>query len=283
MHGTKNSLNVGIAAGIALASWREQIDAASTDVVTYSPLAIFRSAAKHPYEAPRQASIDASGLEGTIELPANMRETLRDLEGFDRIWLLYDFHHNKTWKPLVLPPRGEPKKRGVFATRSPYRPNSIGLSCVELVKIENRTITVKATDLLDGTPILDIKPYVAYADSFPDAREGWLEGADDAKFAIAFAPRAEAQLVWLEERGLNTLRGFLSRQLEFDPLDRERKRLIGTDQIAYRTWRARFSIENQTVFILEISSGYSEKDLETVEDKYGDKDLHRAFTEQMSD
>src|SRR6185437_11868823 len=88
------------------------------------------------------------------------------LAGFERIWLLFVFHRSEGWKPLVRPPRGG-GKRGVLATRSPHRPNAIGLSAVELVAVEERALRVRGVDLLDGTPILDIKPYVPYADAFP--------------------------------------------------------------------------------------------------------------------
>lgn len=273
MHGTKNSLNVGIATGIALAAWRSQR-------TTYEPIGVYRSQAVHPYEAPRQATVDESGAEGTIALTLD-KHTLKDLEGFDRVWLIYDFHHNKSWKPLVLPPRGPHEKRGVFATRSPYRPNSIGLSCVELVSARDGVVTVKQSDLLDGTPILDIKPYLPYADSFPTARTGWLANIEAQKFAVSFAAKADKQLAWLEENGAVNIRQFLRTQLEFDPIDNERKRVsprgIGYG-LKYRTWRADFKLSEHEVTVLEIRTGYSAQDLTPGEpDKYGDKDLHRSF------
>ena len=284
MHGSKNSLNVGIACGIALAAWRTQLGRkpAVNELVSYRPIGEFRSSAVHPYEAPRQASIDASGNEATITLNALSPEVLKDLEGFERIWLVYDFHHNKSWKPLVLPPRGPHEKRGVFATRSPYRPNSIGLSCVELVRVEKNKIVVKATDLLDGTPILDIKPYLPYADSFSNSKQGWLEGLEEHKFSVAFATRAEEKLAWLEEQGSKNIRGFLRAQLEFDPLDSVRKRVLEFKdhyRLAYRTWRADFRRLTNEVTVFDLSSGYSKSDLDDLDltDRHGDKELHRNF------
>lgn len=101
-------------------------------------------------------------------------EALRDLDGFDYIWLISWFHLNgPRLKPLVSPPRGGPK-RGVFSTRAPHRPNPIGLSCVRLLKIEGRTLFVDDLDLIDGTPILDIKPYIPDYDALPNAARGWL-------------------------------------------------------------------------------------------------------------
>lgn len=282
MYGMKNSLNVGIACGVALASWRGQLEKRSADI-TYSSIGIFRSKSVHPYEAPRQAVLDKSENESVIELNANADFTsaLKDLDGFDRVWLIYDFHHNENWKPLVLPPRGPHIKRGVFATRSPYRPNSIGLSAVKLLRIHGNKLYVRSTDLLDGTPILDIKPYVAYADSFPDAKLGWLDGLESEKRDVAFAKAAEEKLSWLSENGAVNLRGFLQAQLEFDPTDSDRKRVTARADhftLAYRTWRADFHVRENKVEVSNVTSGYSPQELEArSEDKYGDKDLHRRF------
>ena len=287
MHGVKNSLNVGIACGIALASWRESVDARSSNAIVYKPIGVFHSHAIHPYEAPRQAVVDESGHESKVVLNGDdqrLREALKDLEGFERVWLIYDFHHNKNWKSLVLPPRGPHVKRGVFATRSPYRPNSVGLSSVELVKIEGRTLTVRGTDLLDGTPILDIKPYVPYADAFSESRAGWLDGLEKKRLEVGFATQAEEKLKWLEERGAKSIRGFMMTQLEYDPLDSDRKRVSQTEtahRLAYRTWRADFTIEDSRVVVTNILSGYSAADLDenaaNYQDKYEDKVLHRDF------
>ena len=107
-------------------------------------------------------------------------ESLQDLEGFDRVWLIYHLHRSDGWKARVKPPRGPRRARGLFATRSPHRPNAIGLSCVRLVSVDaaSRSVVVADVDLLDGTPILDMKPYVPYADAFPDARAGWVDEVD---------------------------------------------------------------------------------------------------------
>ena len=267
--------------------------------VTYQPIGTFVSKVVHPYEAPRQAAADSSELESIVRLndDAQLKLALRDLEGFTKIWLVYDFHHNKDWKPLVLPPRGSHDKRGVFATRSPYRPNSIGLSAVELARIENRDLIVRATDLLDGTPILDIKPYVPYADSFPGEKTGWLEGIESERCEVTFNENAEAKLKWLEANGAATLRGFLRAQLEHNPTDHVRKRVTKTEpqksndvttetyRLAYRTWRADFQVAKNLVTITDIGTGYSMNDLDEAapgfQDKYADKRLHRDFLSQF--
>lgn len=117
-------------------------------------------------------------MEARIEfVEAVPTEAFADLAGFTRIWLIFVFDRSEGWKPQVRPPRGG-GKRSVLATRSPHRPNAIGLSAVELVAVEERALRVRGVDLLDGTPILDIKPYVPYADAFPDSRAGWIDAID---------------------------------------------------------------------------------------------------------
>jgi len=289
LYGRKNSLNVGIAFGIAAAAWRRAYEKKLKASHTLTPIGIFHADAKYPYEARRQGREDESGEIGVIELNEGQlfEQALDGLEGFERIWILYRFHHNTHWKPKVMPPRGPRVKRGVFATRSPYRPNALGMSAVELVKVEGRKVYVRGFDLLDGTPVYDIKPYLPYADAFPDARAGWTEGLEANAYQVYFTETAERQLNWLEERGVKQLRGFLSAQLEFDPLDDERKRVVKFEenyQIAYRTWRADFSIDDttRTISVLRISSGYTGAELEaSSEDRYQDKNLHREFNSQI--
>lgn len=150
---------------------------------TYRPIGILHSPYVRRIDAPHQSTV-VEGTEtgemalATLELADWLDEqVVQDLSGFERIWLIFAFHLSEGWKPTVKPPRGGPK-RGVLATRSPHRPNSIGLSAVELVAIEGRTLSVRGIDLLDGTPVLDIKPYVPYADAFADAKAGWIDELD---------------------------------------------------------------------------------------------------------
>jgi len=150
------------------------------------PIAFVHSPYARRIDAPHQ-SVVVAGTETGAEAEARIEfveslpsEAFADLAGFERIWLLFVFHRNDGWKPQVRPPRGG-GKRGVLATRSPHRPNAIGLSAVELIAVEQRALRVRGVDLLDGTPILDIKPYVPYADAFPDVRAGWIDGIDAAQ------------------------------------------------------------------------------------------------------
>jgi tRNA (adenine37-N6)-methyltransferase len=153
---------------------------------TYHPIGIVRTPYARRIDAPHQPTVvegteTGSPAEATLELDAALPETaLRDLAGFERIWLIFAFHLSEGWAPLVQPPRGPKARRGVLATRSPHRPNAIGLSAVELVAIEGRTLRLRGVDLLDGTPVLDVKPYVPYADAFPGARAGWIDALDIA-------------------------------------------------------------------------------------------------------
>src|SRR5688572_21498460 len=111
-------------------------------MITLNPIGTFHTDSKFPYEARRQAAADSANSLGEIRLEPgqDFEQALEDLEGFERIWIVYQFHHNSEWKPKVMPPRGPRIKRGVFATRAPYRPNPLGLSCVRLVRVEGLTV-----------------------------------------------------------------------------------------------------------------------------------------------
>ncbi|HZY34932.1 MAG TPA: tRNA (N6-threonylcarbamoyladenosine(37)-N6)-methyltransferase TrmO, partial [Rhodanobacter sp.] len=150
------------------------------------PIAFVRSPYARRIDAPHQSTVVAgtetqAAAEAVIEFVVGFPAAAwRDLAGFERIWLLFAFHRSEGWKAEVRPPRGG-GKRSVLATRSPHRPNAIGLSAVELVAVEEGALRVRGMDLLDGTPILDIKPYVPYADAFPAARAGWIDAIDAAQ------------------------------------------------------------------------------------------------------
>lgn len=148
------------------------------------PIARFHSPFTSKFGIPKQAGLVAE-LEGQIVFEPEFRnpDALRGIEGFDFLWLIWEFSANRHQanSPVVRPPvLGGNEKLGVFATRSPFRPNRIGLSSVRLSRVEwesklGPVIHVKGADLMDGTPIYDIKPYVVYADSHPDARSGFVD------------------------------------------------------------------------------------------------------------
>src|SRR5205085_10553192 len=123
----------------------------------------------------------ARGVKGTLELHPDGRfeHALDDLGSFSHIWVLFWFHLNDSWHSKVLPPRSD-KRRGVFATRSPYRPNPLGMSVLRLERIEGRTLHVLDVDMIDGTPVLDIKPYLPYTDVVQTTGHGWLDEDPEA-------------------------------------------------------------------------------------------------------
>ena len=258
--------------------------------IKFSQIATFHCDEKYRFETARQA-IYANNNEGYIlfNKHQNFETALADLKGFDRIWIIYNFHLNSTWKPVVKPPVvGDKKKISLFATRSPHRPNQIGMSCVELVKIDGLKLYIKNFDLLNNTPILDIKPYIPRSDSFPKAKTGWLPTVipDEEKYICNFSDLAIKQMDWLfSEIGLN-LKEFAILQLNYQPLNKKRKRIIEIDeikkkyQLACRTWRICFQIDelSRIISINSIISGYKDDELDLEkEDKYNDKDYHRKY------
>jgi tRNA-Thr(GGU) m(6)t(6)A37 methyltransferase TsaA len=116
----------------------------------------------------------AAGVEGTVELDASYADAIAGLEGFERIWVLYVFDRAAVFQKTVVPYRDD-RPHGLFATRAPARPNPIGLSSLRLLSIEGATLRVGDVDILDGTPVLDVKPYVPEFDAFPGVRAGWLD------------------------------------------------------------------------------------------------------------
>lgn len=172
------------------------------------PVAHYRGPFGSKFGIPRQSSLSGH-IHGRVvfEKAYQVPEALRGLEGFSRIWLLWGFSANKAakgeWQPTVRPPRlGGNAAMGVWATRSPYRPNPLGLSCVELEGIEKGELLVGGADLMDGTPIFDIKPYIAYADSYPDARCGFAAQAPERRLQVVIPedlPFTEEQRLALKE------------------------------------------------------------------------------------
>lgn len=296
--GQKNSLNVGIAFGIAASTWRaasstseysNMSSIASLRAQSILPIGFLRGGFANPQVAPRQGAY--SNATASIELearfegrPSNFEQALKDLDGFARAWIVFGFDQNEGWNPQVRPPRGDGAKRGLFATRSPHRPNRLGLSCVRIVSVAGRSIEIAEHDLLEGTPIYDIKPYVPGADSFPDAKAGWLDDVDTAAYQIQESAEFQERVAWLEENGETRIRDFIGEQLKFQPFDENRKRLdLGANQadthtIAFRTWRIEFrEVRPQSLEVVSLRSGYSADEIRDSNDVYLDKQLHRAF------
>jgi tRNA-Thr(GGU) m(6)t(6)A37 methyltransferase TsaA len=231
-------------------------------------------------EAPHQPDLVAA-TEGVITLLGgqNFEQALEDLEGIEKIWLLYWFDQNPNWKPKVLVPRGERKKRGLFATRSPHRPNPIGMSLVDLVEVRGLHLRVRNVDLLDGTPIFDIKPYLPSVEAWPNAKAGWIDEVDEApRFTIEYSDLAKRQLDLLLSHKID-LEERIERVLSRDPTPHPYKRIerIGDEfEQAVRGWRIRFAVDGQNVIVREIRSGYSTDVLERNTD-ISDEEAQRAF------
>ena len=206
------------------------------------------------FGVPRQSGL-ASALESTIVFEPEFRnpDALRGIEDFSHIWLIWQFDRTlrEGWSPTVLPPKLGGKTRvGVFATRSPFRPNSIGLSSVRLTGVELQTkdgpiLHVAGADLVDGTPIFDIKPYLPYADAHPDAVDGF-EGKRHAEpLRVVFPPELEAQIPPEKREGLRQalacgpIPGY-----QHDPTRRYGFNFCGRD--------VRFTIEDGTLTVVEI-------------------------------
>lgn len=255
------------------------------DALTLRPIGVVRSPFTDRWCAPRQPGIDGPSAEGRVVLTRGMgfEQALKDLEGVERVWVITWFHRNEGWKPMVLPPRGPRVKRGVFATRSPHRPNPLGLSLLPLRRVRGLTLYVGELDLLDGTPVFDIKPYLPYAEAFPDARAGWIDAMVAAEQAPGFNVRCEAraaeQLAWLHEAHGVDLLSHAEAVLRRDPSAHPYRRVQREgDQgvLAVRSWRLRFRVEGTEVRVEAVESGYP-PDALAAGDVLEDDAAHRGF------
>lgn len=254
---------------------------------TLRPIGVVRSPFRERSSAPRQGRA-AGGVEGRLELfrQSGFEHALEDLATFRFIWVLFWFHENEArgFRPKVLPPRSS-SRRGVFATRSPYRPNPIGLSAVELLGIEGLVLRVRNLDMLEGTPILDLKPYVPYSDAIAEANSGWLgssAGPEDPlpDHEVDFAPRALAQLQFLAERSepLAELQSRVSDALKLGAQPHAYRRIKAKGDawvLAHKAWRFDFDISGSRVTVTNVYTGYRASALESGTEP--ELELHREF------
>ncbi len=141
--------------------------------IIFTPIGIVKSPFRDQAGTPIQP-VYAQGTKGKVVLFGAYKKALKDLDGFSRIWLIYYFDRAKPWSPLTLPFRDN-QERGLFATRAPARPNAVGISAVKVISVRDNEIEVEELDILDNTPILDIKPYVSDFDSYPYEKAGWYD------------------------------------------------------------------------------------------------------------
>jgi tRNA-Thr(GGU) m(6)t(6)A37 methyltransferase TsaA len=156
------------------------------DSYTMKPVAFVRCQSYYRYETPRQPEF--SNIPAVIEFQKgqNFETALADLKGFERIWVIFVFHLNCRWSPKVRPPLSpNGAKYGLYATRSPHRPNRIGMSCVKLLDVDGTRLTIENSDMLDGTPVLDVKPYIPEVDSFPDSAAEWRDQLKEMEWHCA--------------------------------------------------------------------------------------------------
>lgn len=220
--------------------------------LTLHPVGFIRTGKHVKFQAGHQPD-ESLAEDNFLELApgAGLRAALTDLAGFERVWLIWWFHQNPNWRPLVIPPRGPQKRRGLFATRSPHRPAPLGITPVLLRGVERDGLRLGPCDLVEGTPVFDIKPYVPAYDSFPGVRAGWIDEVDAAEaappaFTVALAPRAVEQAEWLRsERGID----FLPRAtalLARDPAPHRTRRIRRAEsgfELGCGAWRALFGVD----------------------------------------
>ena len=221
---------------------------------TIRPIARMRSDFAAKFGIPRQSGL-VEELESTIVFEPEFRnpDTLRGIEGFSHLWIIWQFSEavRSDWSPTVRPPRlGGNTRMGVFATRSPFRPNSLGLSCVRLLGVEQTAeqgtvLHVGGADLMDGTPIFDIKPYIPYSDSHPEASGGFTDTADDFLLDVDFpAPLLETLPAEKRDAAIGVLRHDPRPSYQHKP-----GRVYG---LTFAGFDIRFTVEGQLLTVCEV-------------------------------
>lgn len=222
-----------------------------------------RNGFSQKFGIPRQSREDSCIETHIIFTPAyRVREALRGIEDYSHLWLLWGFHEamrqedegEESWSPTVRPPRlGGNKRMGVFATRSPFRPNPIGLTSVKLLRVEETAdnglvLVVSGADLLDGTPIYDIKPYLAFSDSHPQAKSGFAEATQNYRLQVQIAADL-LQRISQQACPWEALKEILSQ----DPRPAYQHDPDRVYHLDYDDWKVDFTVDNATVCIKNIS------------------------------
>jgi tRNA-Thr(GGU) m(6)t(6)A37 methyltransferase TsaA len=186
----------------------------------FEPIGVIETPFKERFGTPRQPSLVPSSW-GVLRLRAglNLFGSLEGLEGFSHAWLVFVFHENqnKMVRAKIHPPRLEGEKMGLFATRTPHRPNPIGLSAVKIEKVEANAIYFSGVDLVDGTPILDLKPYLPSSDCLPQATAGWTTSRAERQITVIFSPKARQNLKERVGERADRFESAIRELLELDP------------------------------------------------------------------
>ena len=259
-----------------------------SEKLTISPIGYLRCAKSLKFNARHQPN-ESQSETNVLELLSGdlYQKALIDLDGFDRIWLIGWFHRNQAWRPQVLPPRGPAKRRGVFATRSPHRPNPLSITPVQLLEIKKNQLILGPCDLVDDTPIFDIKPYIPAYDSFPESKAGWIDEVDaELKnppiYQIHFSPLAQEQRRWLQEKWSIDFSERLQEILSRDPSPHRTRRIRARRgdlfDIGCGAWYAVFQISNKTITILHLKPSFPLKFLnDPLRPVIPDKEAQLAF------
>jgi tRNA-Thr(GGU) m(6)t(6)A37 methyltransferase TsaA len=259
----------------------QEAQSASSRLVL-EPIGFLRSPHATKVQAARQPSV-AAGTQARIELlpGRNFEHALEDLASWELIWVIFWFHQNPGWRPKVLPPRSTTGRKGVFATRSPHRPNPIGMSVVRLERVEGLILHIRDADMLDGTPVLDLKPYVAYTDAHPDAGNGWLQPSDPVRaYAVRFDALAADQAMWIETHTGLAIGERIRATLELGPEPHPYRRIRQVDdfmQLAVKEWRVRFIVTGRDVRVIGIDSGFRTSQLAGTDESLR---AHRDFLQR---
>jgi tRNA-Thr(GGU) m(6)t(6)A37 methyltransferase TsaA len=228
------------------------------------PVGIINTPYKEKFAVPRQPGlVSAAKAQLILSPPYDHPDALRGLEQFSHVWLIFAFHKtmDKGWNPTVRPPRlGGNERLGVFATRSTFRPNPLGLSVAKLESIETKNnqciLHLSGIDLVDNTPVLDIKPYIPYADSLPTAQAGYAIEAPLADMQVEYTPEAEQQIA-AQHNNHPELKIFISQVLAQDPRPAYKKNKTERQEygVTLYQFNVRWAVENNITTVFDVSHG----------------------------
>ena len=227
----------------------------------FNTIATVRSCYKEKFGIPRQPGLVASPAIIEFDEAYSEDEAFRELETFSHIWVVFVFHgiNNDSWKSTVRPPRlGGNQRVGVFATRSMFRPNPIGLSVVELKNIERKKgkiiLNILGGDFLDGTPVLDVKPYIPYADSVKTMKAGYAMARPEIKFSVLFSQKVQ-NVLEAEEKQHPNLTAIISEILQLDPRPAYKNEKQTKNEFAMKLYDydLKWQIDNKKIIVTELT------------------------------